>query len=222
MDVSEILKLLATLSIGLDDIDVTNPNDGDVVVFMRYINLCYFEILQATISESPTVVKLHEKLDCAEGVLESTSQAIFIPKTIYNISSNTPLTGTLEEDVLKKDPGLTKTGTPQEWYYANGVINVYPLAISLVDEGGGFGVRYIPQPSSLTLSSLSSDILIPPLYQQLLADGASYYLFQSETGFKDNMKMQASMARWEKGKQKLFAYMKNISGKKQLSTYSPV
>lgn len=222
MDVSEILKLLATLSIGLDDIDVTNPNDGDVVVFMRYINLCYFELLQATISESPTVVKLNEQLDCTNGVLASTAQTVFIPKVIYNISSNVPLTGTLEEDVLKNDPGLTKTGIPQEWYYANGVLNVYPLATSLVSQGGGFGVRYIPQPSSLTSSSLSSDILIPNLYQQVLADGASYYIFQSEAGFKDQMKMQSAMARWEDGKKKLFAYMKNISGKKYLSTYSPV
>jgi hypothetical protein len=222
MDVSEILKLLATLSIGLDDIDVSNPNDGDVVVFMRYINLCYFEILQATLSESPLAIKLHEELDCGEGILESTSQPIFIPKTIYNIASNAPLTGTLEENVLKKDPGLTKTGTPQEWYYANGVINVYPLTTSLVNEGGGFGIRYIPQPAPLTYSSLSSDILIPSLYQQLLADGASYYIFQSEAGFKDQMKMQSAMTRWEDGKKKLFSYMKNISGKKILSTYSPV
>ncbi len=222
MDVSEILKLLATLSIGLDDIDVTNPNDGDVIVFMRYINLCYFELLQATIAQSPFIVKLNEQLDCTDGVLSPTSRSLFIPKCVYNIASNVPLTATLEEDVLKEDPGLTKTGTPFEWYQANGVLNVYPLATSLIAQGGGFGVRYISQPPALNYNSPSTDILIPPLYQQVLADGASYYLFQSEAGFKDQVKMQAAMARWETGKQKLFAYMKNNSGKKLLSTYSPV
>ena len=217
MDVSEILKLLATLSIGLDD-----PTESDIVVFMQYINLCYFELLQSTISESPLVVKLNEQLDCTNGALSPTSQTIFIPKSVYNITSNVPLIGTLEEDVLKIDPGVIKTGTPQEWYYANGVINVYPLATSLVSAGGGFGVRYIAQPARLTESSLTSDILIPTLYQQVLADGASYYLFQSESGFKDQVKMQSAMARWEKGKRDIFAYMKNISGKKHFSTYSPV
>ncbi len=222
MDVSEILKLLATLSIGLDDIDVDNPDDGDVVVFMRFINLAYFELLQATISESPTVVNLNDQLDCTNGVLSTTSQPIFIPKVIYNISTNSPLVGALEEDILKVDPGLKKTGIPQKWYYANGVINVYPLTTSLVSTGGGFGVRYIGRPFPLLYNSPSTDILIPSLYQQVLADGASYYVFQSETGFKDQNKMLSAQARWEDGKKKLFSYMKNISGKKILSTYSPV
>jgi len=228
MDVSEILKLLATLSIGLDDIDVTNPDDSDVVVFMRFINLAYFELLQATISESPIVVNLNEQLDCTNGVLSTTSEPIFIPKVIYNISTNSPLTGALEEDILKFDPGLKKTGLPLKWYYANGVINVYPLTTSTVIPippntiGGGFGVRYIPQPIPLVYNSPSSDILIPSLYQQILADGASYYVFQSETGFKDQNKMLSAQARWEDGKKKLFSYMKNISGKKILSTYSSV
>lgn len=217
MDVAEIIRLMANLSIGLDD-----PNDDDIIVFLQYINLCYFEILQETISQNPLVVKLNEQLDCTDGVLATTSQPIFIPKDIYNLALNIPLNPTIEEKVLQKDPGLTKTGIPQEWYYANGVINVYPLTTSLVDDGGGFGVRYIPQPSQLSYGTPSTSILIPPLYQQVLADGASYYLFQSETGFKDQTKMQAAMMRWEKGKQKLFAYMKNISGNKFFSTYSAV
>lgn len=222
MDVSAILRLLATLSIGLDDIDVDNPMDGDVIVFMQYINLCYFELLQATLSESPLVVKLNEVVDCNNGILSSTSQPIFIPKSVYSVSSNIPLTGTLEEDILKIDPSVKQTGIPQQWYYANGVINVYPITTSLIINSGGFGVRYIPQPKLLTNTSLSSDILIPPMYHQVLADGASYYLFQSETGFKDQLKMQSAMARWEIGKRKIFSYMKNISGKKYFSTYSPV
>jgi hypothetical protein len=217
MDVSEILKLLATLSIGLDD-----PDDGDTVVFMKYINLCYFELLQVVLTESPIVVKLHEQLDCTNGVLSPTSQPIFIPKAVYNIANNVPMLGTTEEDILKFDPAIKKTGNPQEWYYANGVINTYPLSTSTVITGGGFGIRYIAQPKPLTSLSLSSDILIPTMYQQVLADGASYYVFQSETGFKDQTKMMDAKMRWEDGKKKLFSYMKNISGKKHYSTYSPV
>jgi hypothetical protein len=72
----------------------------------------------------------------------------------------------------------------------------------------------------LVYSDTSTQILIPPLYKQILADGASYYLFQSETGFKDQLKMQAAMMRWKEGKQKLFAYMKNRGGNKFFSTYS--
>lgn len=217
MDVSKILSLLATLSIGLDD-----PQESDIIVFMKYINLAYFELLQSVLTESPIVVKLHEQLDCTNGVLSATSQSIFIPKSVYDIATNVPMSGTTEEDILKFDPAVIKTGNPQKWYYANGVINTYPLSTSAVSTGGGFGIRYIAQPAPLTELSLSSDILIPASYQQVLADGASYYVFQSETGFKDQNKMLLAHDKWENGKKRLFAYMKNISGKKHYSTYCPV
>ncbi len=218
MDVSEILKLLATLSIGLDD-----PSDSDKVVFMQFINLCYFELLQTTLSQSPLATINHETLDCTDGDCAFTSTPIFIPKVVYDIASNTPLIGTTYDAVISKDPGLTNTeGTAQEWYYSGGIISVYPLVTSIVADGNGIGIRYIEQPAPLTENSESSEILIPYMYQQVLADGASYYLFQSETGFKDQTKMASAMTRWEDGKRKLFAYMKNVSGKKYFSTYSPV
>jgi len=218
MDVSQILKLLATLSIGLDD-----PTDSDIVVFMQFINLCYFELLQSTIAQNPLISVTHETLDCTDGDCEPTATPIFIPKVVYDVASNEALSGTTFDEVIKNDPGFTNTnGVAQEWFYSGGIISVYPVVTSLVADGNGIGIRYIPQPAPLTVNSLSSDILIPYMYQQVLADGASYYLFQSETGFKDQTKMQASMARWMEGKQKLFAYMKNVSGKKTFSTYSPV
>jgi hypothetical protein len=84
------------------------------------------------------------------------------------------------------------------------------------------GITYIPQPALLTSLTLSANILIPPLYQYILADGAAYYVFQSETGFKDANKMQTSYVRWMEGKQRLFAYLRNQGGQKYYSTYSPV
>lgn len=84
------------------------------------------------------------------------------------------------------------------------------------------GITYIPQPALLTQLTLSANILIPSLYQYILADGAAYYVFQSETGFKDQTKMQTSYTRWMEGKQRLFAYLRNQGGQKYYSTYSPV
>ncbi len=215
MDVSEILKLLATLSIGLDD-----PTDSDIVVFMQYINLCYTEILQETLAQNPHVNIIDDLLDCNAGIVDPTTFPIFIPISVYDIAKNAPLTATTREDVLKKDPGLKTLGTGTHWYMSGGNINLHPIGSSLLDSGNGIGVKYIAEPDMLTASSASSDILIPKMYQNILADGASYYLFQSETGFKDQTKMQASMMRWDLGKQKLFSYMKNLGGKKIFSTFS--
>lgn len=217
MDVKEILKLLATLSIGLDE-----PQDTDIDVFMQYINLCYFEILQETLAQNPFVQTNHEQIDCNSGIVGATSSPIFILLSIYDIGKNFQLTGTTFDEVEGKDPGLLSTGSPEKWYLYNGVINIYPIATTLVSDGGGIGVKYIKRPSSLTPNSTSSDILIPELYQQVLAHGAAYYVFQSETGFKDQTKMQLAADKWERGKTKLFSYMKNISGRKIYSTYSVV
>lgn len=217
MNVSQILKLLATLSIGLDE-----PQDTDIDVFMQYINLCYFELLQETIAQNPFIQTNHDKLDCNNGILDTTSNPLFIILSVYDIARNFSLDATTFDKIDQIDPGLTKTGQPSQWYHHDGVINVYPLTTSLVGDGGGYGVKYIKTPNELTPNSTSSDILIPPMYQQILADGASYYVFQSETGFKDQTKMKLSMDKWEVGKRKLFAYMKNVSGKKTFSTYSAV
>jgi|SRR5690349_5004738 len=217
MDVSEILYLLATQSIGLDD-----PTDSDIVVFMRFINLVYIELLQEIIVQNPLLPVLNEKLDCTNGILSVPSKPIFFPRQVYNTTLNKPLIPTIVEKIISVDPNLTQIGIPNQWYYANGSINVYPITTSLLANNGGFGFRYIPEPSRLTKNSKSTDILIPSIFQQILADGAAYYVFQSETGFRDDAKMKLAEFKWKKGKLKLFAYMKNISGNKNFSTFSYV
>ncbi len=218
MDVSQILSLMGILSIGLDE-----PSPTDAAVFLQFINLAYIEILQETIGQNPYVNKVNDLLDCTNGICSATSQPIFIPKVVYNIAQNLPLTGSTYDEIIKRDPSLSnKNGFTLEWYMSGGSICVYPNVTSLLINGGGIGVRYITDPPFLTALTTSNNIMIPTLYQQVLADGACYYMFQSETGFKDQLKMASAMERWEEGKRKLFAYMVRISGKKIFSTYSPV
>jgi hypothetical protein len=211
MDVSELLILMSTLSIGLDE-----PTDSDIPVFLRYLNLAYSEILQETLVHSSDVPLITEVLDCENGVVPATASKPFNIKCVWDNAFNIPLTATTLEEVTKTDPAVTRTGTPVKWYRSGGAINVYPLYT------GKIGVRYIATPDALKATTLSEDILIPKLYQSVLADGASYYLFQSETGFKDARKMDASMARWIEGKGNLCIYLKNLAGKQYFSTYSPV
>lgn len=218
MDVSQILSLMGILSIGLD-----TPSPTDATVFLQFINLAYIEIIQETISQNPYVHIVNDKLDCTVGVCAATTQTLFIPKVVYDISQNLPLTGTTYNEIVRKDPAFSNTdGFTLSWYMSGGNIRIYPNVTSLVVNGGGIGINYIAQPPLLTALTPSAQIMIPTLYQQVLADGACYYMFQSETGFKDNMKMASAMTRWEDGKRKLFAYMVRIGGKKIFSTYSPV
>ena len=148
--------------------------------------------------------------------MDATQNVPFIIKTVYDVVQNIPLKATNIDRITEKDPGLKTTGQPQEWYYSSGKINIYPIYT------GKIGVSYLKNPSPLKITTSSEQILIPFAFQQILADGAAYYLFQSETGFKDAMKMGESQRRWEKGKVKLFNYMKNLGGQSIYSTYSPI
>jgi hypothetical protein len=211
MNVSDLIDLMANLSIGLD-----NPSDSDISIFLKYLNLAYYELLQDSHAQNPDVPIIREELTCTDGVLDSTQYKPFIIKKVWDAVSNTPLIPTNEKKISDKDPGLKTIGQPQEWYYASGQVNIYPLYT------GQIGISYLKIPDSLKITTSSDQILIPKIFQQILADGAAYYVFQQETGFKDAMKQAESKIRWKDGKIKLFNYFKNLGGQYAYSTYSPV
>jgi hypothetical protein len=82
-------------------------------------------------------------------------------------------------------------------------------------------VWYVPQPSSLSEETEEGDIPYPVAYHPVLADGALYYLFQEEGGFKDAQKDVQARVRWETGKSRLLSYLYNSSGQ-TFSTFSSV
>lgn len=212
MNVKEIITLLSTLSIGLDD-----PSESDTVVFLRYLNLAYFELLRSTILKNPIYPKTRETLVCTNGVLSPTSNNIYSIRRVYVPDSNKFLNETNFDYISKIDPALLYTSTtPELYYYNSGNVNIYPIYT------GNIGIVYCSNPSSLNINSLSSDIYIPELYHSVLIDGASYYLFQSETGFKNEIKMQESLNKWKEGKTLLSEYLVTLGGQKYYSTYSSV
>lgn len=212
MNAKEIITLVSSLSIGLDE-----PTDSDIVIFLRFLNLAYFELLRLTILRNPIYPKVRETLQCTNGVLDPTANSVFSIRGAYLPDSNTPLIGTNFDAVFKIDPALKETSTtPEFYYYDSGNINIYPLYT------GNVGIVYCKNPDLLNINSLSYNIYIPEIYHSVLVDGTSYYLFQSETGFKNEMKIQESMKRWNDGKTDVTGYLERLGGQKHYSTYSAV
>lgn len=212
MNVKEIITLLSSLSIGLDE-----PTESDTTIFLRYLNLAYFELLRSTILKNPVYPKIRETLACTDGILDPTANSIYSIRIVYVSDSNTPLKETNFDYISKIDPSLSKTSTaPDFYYYDSGNVNIYPLYT------GNIGIVYCSNPNNLNINSLSSDIYIPEIYHSVLVDGASYYLFQSETGFKNEIKMQEAFNRWKDGRTLLSEYLTALGGQKYFSTYSSV
>lgn len=219
MNVAEIINLVADLSIGLD-----TPTADDQAVFLKYLNLAHAELFRKTAAASPVVKILRENnLNVTDGKIDPLSQSPFLIRSVTLMAQNKPLLATSLEAIEKTDPLLTKTGQPWGWYYAHSAVFVYPLTSSNAEAGTNqVGVSYLAEPLSLTLNTLSADIPYPALYHPVLVDGTCYYLFQTEAGFKNDLKMKLALDRWERGKSELLCYLRNLAGQQYYSTYTEV
>lgn len=219
MDVVKIIDLVADLSIGLD-----TPTADDQAVFLKYLNLTHAELFRKTAAASPVVKILRENnLNVTNGKVDPLRQTPFLIRSVTLMDQKKPLIATSLEVLERNDPLLTRTGQPWGWYYANKSVFIYPLTSSVPEAGTGqVGVSYIAEPAPLLLTTLSVDIPYPALYHPVLVDGTCYYLFQTEAGFKNDLKMTVALDRWERGKSELLYYLRNLSGQQYYSTYTEV
>lgn len=211
MTVDEIVRNIALLGSGLD-----KPTLEDNAIFLKYINLAHLELSRKTLLCNPKLTRTNEVKNCVNGVVEPLDNDPFMVTNVYLVSQNVNLDPILVENVLSRDPGITEVGVPSYWYYFNNAINTFPRFTGTV------GVWYGNQPIVITKNTLESEIPYPYTYHSVLIDGACYYLFQGESGFKDAGKMNESMARWKLGMTQLLSHLNAFSGKNIASTFSPV
>jgi hypothetical protein len=95
------------------------------------------------------------------------SQVLYVTDTDNNVA----LHGLDLRDIRDKDPGLTSTGNPVNWYLKNNEVNVWPAS------AGNIWVRYIQKPAVL---AENAEPLVPEEYQEVIVDGAVL------RGLKDN------------------------------------
>lgn len=175
MNVSDIIALLGSLSIGLDD-----PSDSDIAVYLKYLNIAYTEILQETIAQSSQVRIVTDTLipfsngEILEGQF---SQTPFVFKMVYDVTSNTPLSRTTLDAVQSRDPGFQRSGTPREWYSSSGSLWVYPSLGNSFTGISGISFTYISGNAFTinTSSDLSGSFFVNQNLQ-LVVNGTTYAL----------------------------------------------
>lgn len=212
MNVSDILNDIGLLGVGLE-----NPTSEDQAVFLKYLNLAHFDLFRKTAALNPKVIVLHQTVNANNGVLDPLAFYPFLVKKVYVVQQNWLLNPISIDVIQKDDPSISKVETrPQYWYYYNNTLNIYPLYT------GQIGVFYIPDPISLEADTYEINIPYPVAFHPILIDGACYYLFQGEGAFKDALKMQTALARWEQGKTELMSYLTTLAGQSYYSTFSRV
>ena len=118
---------------------------------------------------------------------------------------------------LEMDPEFKQPGPLTSYVLKKNTILLVPYQSMPLD----VVVWYIPEVVSLTEDTQESNIPYPLAYHPVLVDGALYYLFQEEGGFKNTQKAQAAEQRWEMGQSRLLSYLYNASGE-TLSTFMNV
>lgn len=215
MLVGEILNLVSQLSIGLD-----SPTNDDIPIFLSYLNLAHYELYKKVASVNTIIPIQRDILNVTNGIVDPLTQSMFKIRSVYRNDINVQLKPYIYNRIQEKDPSLSITGEPIYWYYINNTLSVWPLFTQTI-ANGGIGVVYNIQASPFDLEENSDlSIYYPEVYHPLLVDGTAYYMFQSETGFRNDNKMNAMATRWEVGKTNLYNYFLMSGGDNFYSTYS--
>ena len=212
MQVSDLLGLMANLSVGLDN---TTPTER--TIFLQYLNLAHFELYQETANFNQDLI-LQENLANLENTNTVTlSQIPYVMNAVYDVTHKQTLNRISRADLVAQDPALAATGTPEKYFIQKDSLQFYPTQTAVTQ----VSVWYTPQPSLLTENTDESEIPYPPAYHPVLVDGGLYYLFQQEGGFKNTTKENEALIRWQNGKTRLLSYLYTSSGE-FLPTFSNV
>jgi hypothetical protein len=208
MQISNILKLMDFMGVGVGI---------EEEIFLTYLNQAHYELYNHTASLNDDLV-INETIQTV--VNESSiklSNEQFCVRAIYSNLSNFPLT---QLDIIKftEYKKNISAGNPRIFNAKKNVIDLYPVLSNTVYD---IDVLYVPQPAYLTMQTSESDIPYPLSFHNLLADGALYYLFQDEGGFRNSEKSNDHKVKWERGKGLLYSYLFHRSAE-ITSTYSSV
>ena len=210
MTVAYLLTLMGHLSLGNDNISA-----AERAIFLHYLNLAHFELYQVTATFNQDLI-VFETLTNVQGENTVTlARSPYAMQSAYDQTHQKKLTRISLADLLKKDPAFKATGYPLQYFLHSRVIHFYPLQTAVMS----VKVGYVPQPVLLT--EQEQEIPYPLAYHPVLVDGALYYLFQEEGGFKNAQKATEAERRWDTGRSRLLSYLYNASGE-TLSTFSSV
>lgn len=204
MNVSEMLDLMATLGIG-----EATAVDYSEDVFLQYLNLANCELYSETASLNSDILLYEIQSNVAgQNTIEVEENPFLLAKVLPQAQPNQLKIMSVLNYSTYVFLNPSATGSPIICTRQKKVISFYPSQDGTVYN---FGVWYVPQPAVLTANTLEDDIPYPISYQQVLVDGALYYLFQDEAGFRSPQKENEALRRWKTGKTNLISYLRGAN-----------
>ena len=209
MMVAQILNLMGSLSFGDQNVTETETS-----LFLQYLNLAHLELYGETATFNQDLY-IQENLQKPENArLVDLSKTPCVMGVVYVPSLKIKLRKVSFQESIEHDPDGSHKGDLKRYCLQKNHLILLPYQsapLSLV-------VWYIPDATLFMETTPEEEIPYPVSYHTLLADGALYYLFQDQSGFKNPQKMTEAKRRWVLGKQRLLSYLKG-SNSIALSTF---
>ena len=216
MQVSALLSLMGNLSLGNDNI-----TKEEWTIFLQYLNLAHLELYQVTANFNQDLLTHVTLANPAGSNQVQLPEIPYLVNSVYDLTHQRQLHKVCLSEVIAKDleqdPLSNNTGHPTKYFVQKDILQFVPMQTAIT----AIKIWYIPQPIILAENTPEQDIPYPFAYHPVLVDGALYYLFQEEGGFKNLQKAVDAKERWEVGQTKLLSYLYNASGA-VLSTFSSV
>ena len=212
MQVSDLITLMGTLSVGSD-----NVTTAERAIFLQYLNLAHFQLYQETANWNDDLLLAEILSTSAESPVITLSQIPFVMIGVFDTTNKQTLSQKSIQDLIVEDPSFSAIGKPKSFYLIKNQLNFYPVPSNIIE----VKVWHTPQPTSLKDDSEEKDIPYPVAFHPVLVDGALYYLFQQEGGFKNTVKEGEARERWNNGKSFLLSYFYSRRPT-PLSTFSSV
>ena len=210
MTVAQILTLMGSLSFGDKNITETETS-----LFLNYLNLAHLELYGETASFNQALYEFEEINKPAD----RGSVTLPLHPSIIGVVYVPDLKKTLEpismQYAIRNDPDVGKRGEVARYSLQKNKMILWPFDPAPRD----IVVWYIPEASLFVENTPESEIPYPRSYHNILADGALYYVFQDQSGFKNPQKMEEAKRRGILGKQRLLSYLRG-SNNISLSTFS--
>lgn len=205
--ITNIISMMAKLGVNED-----SPDAALRSIYLTYVQSTYNEVYGEMASTFPTRLRATQDVTLVNGV-GTLAVAPYQIIAVYNTSNNfAEVNPTTLDDQMEATPALADAGLPSS-YWQDGLMTIkgYPL------DNSTLRVLYIPNPSTLTESTLESDLVIPVPFQDLLTWGAMRYLRIDESDKQVGGELASCALMYEKLKGNLFYWLKNGQVRKTIN-----
>lgn len=212
MDVIDIINLMAVTGVGLEE-----PTPSDQAVFLKYLNLAHLDLYKVVaVMMKPLLLKKENISTDINGAYAFVEMPFTIEKVVSVINKK-ELSLTTISSIQNLDILVENKGVPYKFFWSGNGISIYPNPEVATE----LAIWVVKNANILNLGTRSSEIPYPATFHDVLLNGANYYLFQSESGFKNVEKMRIAEERWEKGKTMMIDYLQRFQVNSP-STYSHI